>query len=58
MREEVRPKIVKRADRKPKAQGGEGVKIDVLAEVESLSRIVNGMNERLARLKAALASEN
>ncbi len=58
MREEVRPKVIKRASQKAEAQSGEGVKVNALAEVESLLRIVNGVNVRLARLKVALESEN
>jgi hypothetical protein len=58
MSEQRTAKLVKRNSEKNASLHGESVKIDVLAEVENIARIINGANKMLARLKVALANEN
>ena len=58
MREQRTAKLIKGGARKPQPARGESGKIDVLAEVQRIERLVNGANKMLARLKVALANEN
>jgi hypothetical protein len=55
---EVRPKVIKRNVEKAALSTRKGDKIDVRGEIEYVERILIGAHKRLARLKAALASEN
>ncbi len=54
----VRPKVIKRNAEKAAVSVGKGDKIDVRGEIEYVERILIGAHKRLARLKAALATEN
>jgi hypothetical protein len=51
-------KDFKRTSQKAAVQSGKGDKIDVRGEIEYVERILIGAHKRLARLKAALATEN
>ena len=53
-----RAKLIKRNTQKDKAARAEDGKMDLRAELETISRIANGLNERIARFKEALASKN